>query len=163
MSSNGVIGRNNALPWRLSGDLRYFKRVTLGTPVLMGRKTWESIGRPLPGRANIVITRQAAYAAEGAYVVKTFEEALGLATGLAEGAGAEEVIVIGGAEIYRLAMPRAARLYVTEIHADVEGDTIFPAWDRREWIEVSREQGAPAPGDTFEYSFVVYDRRPRNG
>lgn len=163
MSSNGVIGRDNELPWRLSGDLKHFKRITLGKPVLMGRKTWESIGRPLPGRPNIVITRQAGYAAEGAHVVKTFDEALDLATGIAAEAGAEELMVIGGAEIYRLALPRAARLYVTEIHAEVEGDTFFPAWNRSEWIEVNRERAATAAGEPFDYSFVVYERHLREG
>jgi dihydrofolate reductase len=161
MSSNGVIGRNNALPWRLAGDLSHFKRVTLGKPVLMGRKTWESIGRPLPGRANIVITRQDGYVAEGAQVVKTFDEAVELATGIAGDAGAGELMVIGGAEIYRLALPRAARLYVTEVHAEVEGDTFFPAWDRSEWTEVDRQRAPTAAGDTCDYSFVVYERHAR--
>ena len=162
MSSNGVIGRNNELPWRLPGDLRYFKRITLGKPVLMGRKTWESIGRPLPGRANIVITRQAGYAAQGAQVVKTIDEALELATAAAVDAGAEELMVIGGAEIYRLALPRASRLYVTEVHAEVEGDAFFPAWDRSEWTEVRRERAPRAASEPFDYSFVVYERKSQD-
>ena len=116
---NGVIGRNNALPWHLPEDLRYFKRVTMGKPIVMGRKTWESIGRPLPGRTNIVITRRPDYAAEGARVVGSLEEALSLAEDIALIDGSNELLVIGGAEIYKAALPLASRLYLTEVQADV--------------------------------------------
>ena len=119
---NGVIGRNNALPWHLPEDLRYFRRVTMGKPVVMGRKTFESIGKPLPGRTNIVITRNRAYSAEGIKVVRGLNEALNLAADIALIDGVEELVVIGGAEIYRTAIPRADRLYMTEVHAQVEGD-----------------------------------------
>jgi dihydrofolate reductase len=172
VADNGTIGRNGQLPWYLPEDLKYFKRVTLGKPVIMGRKTWESIGRPLPGRTNIVISRQPDYCAEGARVVASLPEALKLAESIAEIDGAEEAMVIGGEEIYRLALPLADRLYITEVHAEVDGDACFPPWERSEWREVRREQvpiersgdpaGMSSPGNTegdYAYSFVVYQRR----
>ena len=158
VADNGVIGRNNQLPWYLPEDLKHFKRVTLGRPVIMGRKTWESIGRPLPGRTNIVISRQPGYSADGVRVVETLEAALELAESLAVIDGSEEVMVIGGAEIYRLALPRADRLFLTEVHGDVEGDAWFPDWDRREWREMSRERHAARDASEFDYSFVSYTR-----
>jgi len=158
VAENGVIGRDNALPWRLPGDLRHFKRITMGKPVIMGRKTWESIGRPLPGRTNIVISRNPAFAAEGAKVVTSLEEALALAGRIADRAG--EAVVIGGAEIYRAALPQADRLYITEVHAEVEGDARLPAIDWNQWREASREYHAGEP----DYSFVCYERDgPRHG
>ena len=117
---NGVIGKDNAMPWRIPGEQAYFKRVTMGHPIIMGRRTWESIGRPLPGRRNIVVTRNPAFAAPGAEVVDSLEAAL------ARCADAPEVFVIGGAELYRLALPRADRLLITEIDHDFEGDTLSP-------------------------------------
>lgn len=161
LSDNGVIGRDNKLPWYIPGDLRYFKRVTLGKPVLMGRKTWESMNRPLPGRANIVITRQPDYPAEGARVVPDLDAAIALAESIALIDGVDELMVIGGAEIYRLALPLADRLYLTEVHAEVAGDTYFPAWDRGQWQEIAREDhAAPEPGK-YAYSFAVYERVTR--
>ncbi len=157
-AENGVIGRNNQLPWYLPEDLKHFKRVTLGKPVIMGRKTWESIGRPLPGRTNIVITRQPDYLAEGARVVDSLEAALELAEGVALIDGADEVMVIGGADIYRLALPRADRVYLTEVHAEVEGDAFFPDWDRSHWREVSRERQPARDESEYAYSFVTYER-----
>ena len=120
VADNGVIGRDNALPWHLPEDLRYFKRVTLGKPIVMGRRTFESIGRPLPGRTNIVISRDPGFAAVGIEVAASLDAALQLAS------GAAEVVVIGGAEIYRLAIPRADRLYVTEVHTEPAGDALLP-------------------------------------
>lgn len=158
VADNGVIGRNNALPWRIPADLQYFKRTTLGKPVIMGRKTFESIGRPLPGRANIVITRDAGYAADGVRVVGSLQDALALAGDIALIDGVDETVVIGGAEIYRLAVPVADRLYVTEVHAEVEGDALMPAVDWTQWREVSRERCAAEDPNPYDYSFVVYER-----
>ena len=118
-ASNDVIGRDNKLPWYLPNDLKYFKQVTFGKPVIMGRKTWESLKGPLPGRTNIVITRQADYVAEGAKVVTTLEEAVAMAENVAFIDGQEEAVIMGGAEIYKLALPAADRLYLTEVHAEV--------------------------------------------
>lgn len=157
-AENGVIGRNNALPWRLPEDLRYFKHVTMGKPIIMGRKTFESIGKPLPGRTNIVVTRNAAYQAEGVSVVLSLAEALELARQRAMLDGAREVVVIGGAEVYRAALPQADRLYYTEVHASVEGDAVLPAIDWSQWLEASREHHAAQAPDQYAYSFVRYER-----
>ena len=144
-ASNRVIGRNNKLPWYLPNDLKYFKQVTFGKPVIMGRKTWDSLGKPLPGRTNIVITRQAGFQAEGAKVVATLDEAVTLAENVAFIEGQDEAVVMGGAEIYALALPQADRLYLTEVHAEVDGDTWFPEYDTSEWKEIGRED-FPAEG-----------------
>ena len=151
MAENRVIGNAGELPWRLPTDLAYFKRITMGKPVLMGRKTWEAIGRALPGRKNIVVTRNQAFAAEDAVVVHSLDAALDLV------GSAEEVMVIGGEEIYRLALARADRIYLTEVNLVPAGDARFPDLDPAEWREASRENhgsqgGAPA------HSFVVLDR-----
>jgi dihydrofolate reductase len=156
---NGVIGRNNALPWHLPEDLRYFKRVTMGKPVVMGRKTFEAIRRPLPGRTNIVISRQPGYRAEGLRVVASLEQALALAADIAVIDGAEELMVIGGAEIYRAALPLAQRIYLTEVDAEVEGDAFLPLIDWSEWREISRQAFGADDGHPYPYSFVVYERR----
>ena len=158
VAENQVVGRNNALPWYLPEDLKYFKRTTLGKPVVMGRRTWESIGRPLPGRLNIVVTRQANYSAEGARVVADLDAALELAQAQATIDGQDEVMVIGGAEIYALALPAADRLYLTEVHAEVAGDAHFPHWERSEWREISRERHAASGNNPHDYSFTVYER-----
>ncbi|MBB5211159.1 dihydrofolate reductase [Microbulbifer hydrolyticus] len=157
MASNRAIGRENTLPWRISGDLQFFKRTTLGKPVVMGRKTFESIGRPLPGRQNIVITRNPEWRAEGVTVVASLQSALDAATTSASGDGVEEVMIIGGAEIYRQAMPLAERLYVTEVDAEVEGDAFFPALDET-WREVSRDCYPASEKDEYNYCLVQYDR-----
>ena len=152
VAANGVIGVRNALPWHLPADLRHFKATTMGCPVIMGRRTFESIGRPLPGRTNIVVTRRAAYAAQGCVVVGS------LAAAGAAAAGAQEVFVIGGGELYAEALHAADRLYVTEIHAEFDGDARFPAVDRDEWREASREaHEGEAP---FRFDFVRYERIP---
>lgn len=158
MSRNRTIGRNNALPWHLSEDLKYFKRVTMGKPIIMGRKTWESIGRPLPGRSNIVISRDPNYSAEGIKVVGTLEEAISLAESIALIDGAEEVVVIGGAQIYALTLPIADRLYMTQVHAEVAGDAFFPQFDLSQWHEVGREDFSASGPNPYDYSFVVLER-----
>jgi dihydrofolate reductase len=157
-AENGVIGRDNALPWQLPEDMRYFKRVTMGKPIVMGRNTFESIGKPLPGRTNIVITRNPAFQAAGVSVVSSLAQALDLAMDVAQRDGVKEVVVIGGAEIYRAALPRADRLYLTEVHANIEGDAVLPAIDWNQWLEVSRERHAAQLPNHFDYSFVCYER-----
>jgi dihydrofolate reductase len=157
-AENGVIGNNNALPWHLPEDLQYFKRTTLGKPIVMGRKTYESIGRPLPGRTNIVITRNPAFRAEGVRVVSSLDQALRLAEDIALIDDVGELVVIGGAEIYRTSIPRADVLYLTEVHTSVEGDALLPDIDWPAWREVSRERHASAGADSHDYSFVVYRR-----
>jgi dihydrofolate reductase len=153
---NGVIGRNNGIPWRLPDDLSRFKQLTSGHPVIMGRKTFESIlamtGKPLPGRENIVVTRSAGYPRAGCRVVHSLEAAL------AEAGKANEAFVIGGAELYALALPLAQRLYLTEIDADFEGDAVFPRFDRSAWSEIAREPRRPAAEGSFRYDFAVYER-----
>ncbi len=152
VAKNGVIGRENTLPWRLKGDLQHFKRTTLGCPVVMGRKTWESLGRPLPGRQNIVITRNAEYQAEGATVVD------GIASALAAAGDADKVFLIGGAQLYEQAINSADRLILTEVQAEVDGDAWFPPVDAALFREVSREH-APADEDNdHPVDFVEYRR-----
>jgi dihydrofolate reductase len=152
MADNGVIGDQGRIPWRLPDDMRHFKALTLGKPSIMGRKTWESLPKkPLPGRSNIVITRDRNYRADGATVVATINEALGRA----KAENPEEIMVIGGAEIYRVALPLATRIHLTEIHAQIEGDTSF-AFDRTGWIEACREDHNTDAG--LSYSFVTLQR-----
>lgn len=151
LARNGVIGRDNALPWRLPEDLRHFKETTLGHPILMGRKTWESLGRPLPGRRNIVISRDAAYRADGAEVVAGIDDAIARCT------GAARVFLIGGAELYRQALPHADRLLLTEIDAEFAGDAFFPPLAADAWIECERQAAVSAGG--LHYAFVTYRRR----
>ena len=158
-ASNRVIGRNNKLPWYLPNDLKYFKQVTFGKPVIMGRKTWDSLGKPLPGRTNIVITRQTDFQAEGAKVVATLDEAVTLAENVAFIEGQDEAVVMGGAEIYALALPKTDRLYLTEVHAEVDGDTWFPEYDTSEWKEIGREDFSAEGPNPYDYSFVVYERK----
>lgn len=158
-AQNRVIGRDNALPWYLPNDLKYFKQTTLGKPVIMGRKTYESIGKPLPGRTNIVITRQTDYQPEGVKVVHSVAEARDLAESVCLIDGQEEAMIMGGAEIYTLALSDADRLYLTEVHADVEGDAYFPEYDKTEWQEISREDFSAEGPNPYNYSFVVYDKK----
>lgn len=149
-SANRTIGCDNALPWKLPGDLAHFKRHTLGHPIIMGRKTWASLGRPLPGRRNVVISRDAQFEAAGALVVPTLEAAL------AACADTEEAYVIGGAQIYALALPLARRILATEIHAEVKGDAFFPCLPSYAWREVARQTQPPEAG--YTYDFVTYER-----
>ncbi|WNO08864.1 dihydrofolate reductase [Teredinibacter sp. KSP-S5-2] len=160
VAENGVIGRDNQLPWRLSRDLQYFKRVTMGAPMIMGRKTFESIGKPLPGRLSIVVTRQQDWAFEGVKVAHSLENAIAIAE-QAIAAGeyeTDQVFVVGGAQLYGHAIQMSAKLYLTEVHAEVEGDTFFPRFDRNEWREVSREKPEKVDGDSHPYSFVILER-----
>lgn len=152
VARNGVIGLDNTLPWRLPEDLKRFKALTLGHPVIMGRKTWESLARPLPGRHNIVISRDPRYVARGATTTTTLEQAIAIAAH-EEG---QEIFVIGGSAIYRLALPLAQRLQLTEIDQDYAGDAHFPGFDRSVWQETSREQHRAEAG--FDYAFVTYER-----
>lgn len=158
VAQNRVIGRDNKLPWYLPNDLKYFKQTTLGKPVIMGRKTYESIGKPLPGRTNIVITRQAGYQPEGVKVVGTVEDAIKVAESVCLIDGQEEAMVMGGAEIYGLTLPHCERLYLTEVHAEVDGDAWFPEYEKSEWKEVTREDFKAEGPNPFDYSFVVYER-----
>jgi dihydrofolate reductase len=151
-STNNVIGTQGELPWRLSDDLRHFKKVTMGKPIIMGRKTWESIGRALPGRQNIVVTRQSGYEAEGCDVVTSVRDAVSLA------GDADEVMVIGGSQIYDLALPMVQRLYLTRVHADVDGDAHFPPVDENDWQLVSDELHSADDRNEFDYSFRIYER-----
>ncbi|MDR2261499.1 MAG: dihydrofolate reductase [Azoarcus sp.] len=153
VARNGVIGRDNALPWRLKADLARFRAITLGHPVLMGRKTWESLGKPLPGRRNLVLTRQPDYTARNAEIFASTEEALAATTGSAR------VFVIGGAEIYRALLPLADVLLLTEIAADVEGNACFPAFERAHFQEISREPHPAGANDDYTFEFVEYRRR----
>lgn len=159
MAENRCIGIDNKLPWYLPEDLKYFKAVTTGKPVIMGRSTFDSIGRPLPNRTNIVVTRNTAFAAAGVKVAYSLEEALEIARSVAFIDGSEEVIVMGGAQIYAQALPMADRLYLTEVHKPVAGDAFFPEIDRAAWREMRREHFHYEPSQT-DYSFVVYDRVP---
>ena len=158
-AENGVIGRDNALPWHLPEDLRYFKRVTMGKPLVMGRRTFESIGRPLPGRTNIVISRNPHFRAAGVKVVPSLDDALQLARDIALAEDVGELLVIGGAQIYAEVIPRADRLYLTRVHAIVEGDAFLPPINWHEWSESSRERHRGSGENPHDYSFLVYERR----
>ena len=158
MARNRVIGREGGLPWHISADLRKFKAVTMGKPMIMGRKTFESIGRPLPGRTNIVVTRRGDFQAEGTIVVHAFDEARHKAAEIAQADDIEEIMVIGGAEIYSIALPIADRLYLTEVKSDASGDTLFPAFDHADWRENDRVD-CPPEGETPGYAFVVLDKQ----
>jgi len=156
---NGVIGKDGGLPWRLKSDLKLFKATTLGKPVIMGRKTWDSLPRrPLPGRTNIVLTRDGSFEAAGAIVCERFEEAVAIGREQAEEDGAEEVCVIGGAALFALALPKARRLYLTEVEAEVDGDVHLPPLDERAWREVRREAHPAGEGDDFPFVFRVLER-----
>ena len=149
VASNGIIGANGALPWRLPEDLQHFKRTTMGHPVIMGRRTWESLKGPLPGRDNIVVTRTTGYEAPGAAVAGSLEAALALCL------GEPVVFVIGGSRLFAESLPIAAGLVMTEIYQDFEGDTWFPPYDRSHWKETQRERHATAEG--MEFDFVLYE------
>ncbi len=153
MTQDRVIGRDNQLPWHLPADLRLFKRFTLGKPIIMGRKTHESIGRALPKRTNVVITRQPDYAAPGCLIAHSLAQALEMAE------PAEEVVLIGGATLYQQVLPRAQRIYLTLVQAQVGGDTWFPALDWREWREVYQEEHAPDSRNAHGFRFLILERQ----
>lgn len=159
VSRNGIIGRDGDMPWRLSSDLKRFKALTLGKPVIMGRKTFQSIGKPLPGRPNVVISRDAGFSAEGVTVVHSLDHAIDVAARLAAESGVEEICILGGGEIYRQAMSHADQLLITHVEAEVDGDTSFPAIDPAVW-EVDSELAVPAgEKDNYPTRFVSYFRR----
>jgi dihydrofolate reductase len=153
LSTHHVIGKNNQLPWHLPADLAHFKAATLGKSILMGRKTYESIGKPLPGRRNIVISRQLDFQAKGSEVAHSFDEALALA------GPAEEVMVIGGSQLFKETLPRADQLYLTWVHGEVEGDSYFPPLDLTEWEETSREERDSDEKNRYALSFVSLARK----
>ena len=160
LADNGVIGRDNKLIWRLKTDLRRFRDLTIGKPMIIGRKTHEAIGRPLPGRQTIVLTRDGTFSAPGVHVAQGWNEARSLADRLAGEIGASEITVGGGAEIYRLALPEAQRLYLTLVHTDAQGDAVFPPFDRSAFREVRREPHPKGPDDEHAFTFVDLERRP---
>ena len=153
MAQNGVIGRDNSLPWRLPEDLKRFRAYTLGKPILMGRKTFESLGRPLPGRTNLVLTRARSWSADGVIVVHSVEEAL------MQAASSDELVAIGGAEIYRLVLPVARRIYLTHVHADVPGDITFPEFDSTQWADVECSSQPADDAHAYPLTFVTLERR----
>ncbi|KRD53079.1 MULTISPECIES: dihydrofolate reductase [Sinorhizobium/Ensifer group] len=159
VAANGVIGRDGDLPWRLSTDLKRFKALTIGKPVIMGRKTWASLNRPLPGRANIVITRNTDFVAEGADVVPSLDAAIAVANREAQAAGVDEICVIGGGEIYRQSIGMADILHVTEVQAEVDGDTRFPDIDAQVFEKVFEEDLPQGEKDSHAMHFVTWKRR----
>jgi dihydrofolate reductase len=161
IAENGVIGAGGAIPWRQKSDMARFKALTIGKPVIMGRRTFESLRRPLPGRTNIVITRDAAYRAAGAVVTTSAVDAEAVARGDALRRSVTEIAVIGGAEIYRQWLDRADRLEITEVHARPEGDTHFGI-DTAKWEETARIRHPAGPDDSADFSYVTYRRRPRH-
>lgn len=159
VAQNGVIGRDNGLPWRLSSDLKRFKAVTMGKPIIMGRKTWDSLGRPLPGRTNIVITRDPAFAVDGVIAVRSVDEALMIAGSHAAADKVDEICIIGGGEIYRQLLDRADRLHVTWVLANIEGDASFPPIDPKNWNEVFQEEFPAGEKDNYPTRYTIYERR----
>ena len=153
MDRNRLIGNKNQLPWRLPADLAHFKRVTMGKPIIMGRKTYESIGRPLPGRTNIVLTRSAEFRADGVLTAHTLEQALDYVS------DEDEVMIIGGSTIYELALPAADRLYLTYVESEYEGDAWFPEFDIEQWAIITSEQHAADEKNATDYRFVSYERK----
>lgn len=158
IARNGVIGRDGGLPWQMPSDLKTFRRLTMGKPMIMGRRTFASLGRPLDGRDNLVVTRDPGFTAAGIEVFPSFEAAVARAGELARMRGADEIMVIGGGELYRSAWPAAQRLYLTEIEADVDGDTRFPEFDRTQWHETAREPIPRGPKDEFAATLVTLER-----
>ena len=158
VAENGVIGRGGALPWHVPSDLKTFRRITMGRPIIMGRKTYASIGKPLPGRDNIVVTRDPGFSAAGTDRAASIDEALDIARRKAAERGVDEIMVIGGADIFALTLPLADRIYLTRIHARPDGDVTFPEPDRLIWHEVSRSPVAPDPRDDAAATLVILER-----
>lgn len=157
---NGVIGRDGDLPWRLRSDLQRFKQITMGKPCIMGRKTWDSLPlRPLPGRLNLVLTRDSSFEATGAVACESFFEAIEIAAEQAEEEGAEEICVIGGAALFEMALPRARRLYITEVEAEPEGEVLFPPFDEGAWVEAASERHERGEKDDHAFTFRVLEKR----
>ena len=157
MASNHVIGNNNQLPWHLSADLKHFKALTMGHNIIMGRKTYESIGKPLPGRINVIVTHQNNYQIDGATVVNSVDEAIEVS--IDDKNSDRQSFIIGGAELYQQTLPLCQHMYITEIQQEFTGDTFFPKFDPDEWSEISREKHIPEDSQPLEYHFVVLDRK----
>ena len=152
MDRNRVIGKNDTLPWHISEDLKHFKKISMGKPIVMGRKTHDSIGRALTGRENIILTRDIAYKAEGCTVLYSLDSILEHCQAV------DEVMIIGGSEIYKQTLPLVSRLYLTEVHTEVEGDAFFPEFERNQWQEIAREDYKADEKNEFDYSFLVLER-----
>jgi len=159
MGENRAIGRGGELPWRLSSDLRYFRKITMGKPVLMGRRTFKSLPRVLDGRLNVVLSRDRGFVAPDAVMAHSLEEGLAAARASAKRTGAPEIMVIGGEDVFREVLPQTGRIYLTEVHAAPDADTWFPELDLEDWREVSREAHQPGPKDDHAFSFVVLERK----
>jgi len=159
LADNGVIGRDNRLLWRLRTDLRRFRDLTWGKPMIMGRKTFQSIGKPLPGRETVVLTRDPHFRAEGVHVARSWDEAVATGRALAARMGAGAVAVAGGAEIYALALPEVSRLHLTEVHVAPPGDAVFPAFDRSAFRETARRDYPQGPDDEHPFTFIDLERR----
>lgn len=159
VAENGVIGRNGQLPWRMPTDLRQFRKLTLGKPIIMGRKTYDSIGKPLDNRDNIVVTRQRGFTQPGIHVVSTIADALALGRSLAARRGVDEVMIIGGAEVFRAALPSTERIYLTLVHANPAGDTLLDALDPQIWRETARDPMLQTATDQFPADFIVLNRQ----
>lgn len=163
MAKNNVIGQDNALPWHLPEDLKHFKTLTMGHPIIMGRRTYESIGKPLPGRTNIIVTRQKGFHAPGIVVVNSIDDALVCGKNVEQASGGDqECFVIGGAELYRQTIQICQRMYITEIQQVFQGDTAFPVFDRNEWQETVREAYTGGGKTNLSYHFVIFDRKNNN-
>lgn len=158
VASNGVIGRGNTIPWRIPSDMAFFRRSTMGKPIVMGRKQFETVGRPLPGRVNVVVSRQAGFQPDGVIVINDLSAALDHAQAIAAADHASEVMVIGGGEIYRRAMPHADRLYISHVALQPEGDVTFPSIDPAEWRSVGGPTVEPSPKDEASYIVRLYER-----
>jgi dihydrofolate reductase len=158
VAENGVIGRGNTLPWRLKSDMAHFRSLTMGKPVVLGRKTYQSIGKPLSGRTTIVISRDPSFNAPEIVIAPNLDAALACARGDALRRGAGAIVIAGGADIYAQALPRATHLFVTEVHKPVEGDARFPAIDHQIWRETARNEQQPGPQDETKFAFVTYER-----
>ncbi|WP_428409915.1 dihydrofolate reductase [Hyphococcus sp.] len=162
VARNGVIGAHNDLPWKISDDLKLFKKLTMGKPMILGRKNFDAIGRPLPGRDSIVVTRSPDFMAEGVFIARTIEGAIILAKALAEERGADEISIVGGAEIYAQTLARTQRIYLTRVEADVEGDVHFPQLDSRDWTENLVGECEKTDRNEHACKFFILDRKPRN-
>lgn len=162
MGENRAIGRGGDLPWHLRGDMRFFRKVTMGKPILMGRRTFNSLPRVLDGRLNIVLTRDRGFVAPGAVVAHSLEEGLEAARASTARTGADEIMIIGGEDVFREVLPQTGRIYLTEVHAAPEADTYFPRLDEAEWREVSRERHEAGPKDDHAFSIVVLERVVRS-
>jgi len=159
VARNGVIGRENQLVWRLKSDLRRFRALTMGKPLIMGRKTFESIGKPLPGRETVVLTRDADFSVPGVQAVESFDTAMAVADTIAARMGANEIVVAGGGEVYALALPYASKLYLTRVEAEPEGDAVFPGFDPSAFRETLHEEHPAGPDDEHAFAFIDLERR----